>query len=116
MMRVAGCSHGQTADLRVFESVTIVETKYGCRVKNFDRINVERLECGQSDSSAEQIVRMRRNGEASALMNDVADFACGFSLQIGQLGADTKKMPIRGGHLDTWENEEIVDRQTVKAH
>ena len=59
---------------------------------------------------------MRRNGQTAALMNHVADFARRFSFQVGQLGADTKQMPVRGGHLDSRQNEKIVDRHTIKSH
>src|SRR5262249_13598244 len=113
MMRVAGRSHWQTADLRVFESVTVVTTECRCRIKNFDRIDGQRLESGQPDSSAEQIIGMRRNGETAALVNDIAYFTCWFSFQIGQLGADTKQMSVRGSHLDSRQNEKIVDRHAV---
>ena len=116
MMRVAGRSHGQTADLRVFESVTIVAAQRGCGVENFDRIDRQRLQSGKTDSGAEQIVGVRRNGETAALMNDIADFARRFSFQIRQLGADTEKMSVGGGHFDSGQNEKIVDRQPVQPH
>jgi hypothetical protein len=83
MMCVTGCSHRQTADLRVFESVTVVTTERGCRIENLNRIDGQRLESGQPDSSAEQIIGVRRNGEAAALVNDIAHFTRGFSFQIG---------------------------------
>ena len=116
MMRVAGRSHRQTADLRVFESVTVVTTECGCRIENFDRIDRQRLQSGEPDSSAKQIIRMRRNGETAALVDHVADFARRFSFQVRQLGADTKQMPVGGGHLDSRENEKIIDRQSVQSH
>src|SRR5215472_14109924 len=91
MMGIAGGGHRQTADLRVFESVSVVTTQCGCGIENFDRIDGKRLESGQADSGAKQIVGMGRNSETPTLVNDFADFACGFSFQIGQLGADTKQ-------------------------
>src|SRR6266511_5309210 len=115
MMRVAGGSHRQTADLRVFESVTVVTTECGCRIKNFDGIDGQRLESGQPDSSAEQIIGVRGNGEAATLVNDIADLARRFSLQIGQFGADAEQMPVCGSHLDSGENEKIVDGQAVRS-
>src|SRR5213078_1264891 len=59
---------------------------------------------------------VRRNGEAAALVSDIAHFTRGFSFQIGQLGANTKQMPVRGRYLDSRQNEEIVDRHAVKSH
>ncbi len=116
MMRVAGGSHGQTADLRVFESITVVTAEGGCRIKNFDRVHGKRLQSCKPDSGAEQIVRMRRNGEPAALVNDVADFARRFSFQIGQLGTDTKQMAVGGRHLDSRKNEKIVNGQSIESH
>ena len=49
-------------------------------------------------------------------MNDVTDFACRFSFQVGQLRSDTEKMTIGGRHLDSRQNEEIVDRQAIQSH
>ena len=82
MMGVAGRSHRQTADLRVFESVTVVTTECGCGIENFDRVHRQGLESGEPDSSAEQIIGVRRNGETAALVNSVANFARRFSFQI----------------------------------
>src|SRR5207253_3494382 len=53
---------------------------------------------------------------AAALVNDIAHFTRGFSFQIGQLGADTKQMPVRGSHLDSRQNEKLVDRHSVQTH
>src|ERR1700757_5175332 len=116
MMRVAGRSHRQTTDLRVFESVTVVTAECGCRIENFNRIDGQRLESGQPDSSTEQIIRVRGNGETAALVNNIAHFTSGFSFQIRQLGADTEQMAVRGRHLDSRQNEKIVYRHAVKSH
>ena len=59
---------------------------------------------------------MRGNGETAALVNDIAHFTRGFSFQIGQLGADTKQMTVRGSHFDSRKNEEIVDGHAIKPH
>src|SRR5947208_15297679 len=82
VMRVAGSDHGQIPDLCVLERVTVVATQSSRRVENFDRINRQRFQDRESDSSAEEIVGMRRNREAAALMNDFANFPRWFSFQI----------------------------------
>src|SRR4051812_34855574 len=109
-MCVASRCHGQTADLRVFKSVTVVTTKRRCRVKNFNRVHRKRLERSEPDPGSEQIIRVRRDGETAALVNDVAHLARWFSFQVRQLGTDTKEVPVRGRDLDSRQNEKIVDR------
>src|SRR4029077_4688978 len=107
MMGVACRSHRQTADLRVLEGVTVIAAK-SCRgVEHFDRIDSQRFQSGKTDPSAKQIIRMRRNGEPAALVDHVADLASRLSLQVRQLGTDTKQVPVRGSHLDPWQNEKI---------
>src|SRR5437879_5676712 len=113
MMRVAGSSHGQTANLRVLESVTVVAAEFGRSVENLDRIHRQRFQSGKTDAGAEQIIWMRRNGEAAAFMNDVADFARWFSFQVGQLRTDTEKMTIGGSDLESRKNEKIVDLNNI---
>src|SRR6266540_544624 len=116
MMRVAGGSHGQTANLRILESVTVVAAECGRRVENLDRIHRQHFQSGKTDAGAEQIIWMRRNGEAATFMNDVANFACWLSFQVGQFRTDTEKMTIGGRDLDSRKNEKIVDRQPVQPH
>src|SRR6267143_6630841 len=116
MVRVAGRSHGQTANLRVLESVTVVAAKRGRRVENLNRVYWERFQSGKTDSGAKQIVWMWRNGQTAAFMNDVTDFARRFSFQVGQLRTDTEKMTVGGGYLDSRQHEEIIDWQPVQSH
>src|ERR1051326_2814917 len=59
---------------------------------------------------------MRRNGEATALVNDLADLACGFSFQVRQLGADTKQVSVRGRYLNSRQDEKVVNRHAIKSH
>src|SRR5207244_10665413 len=75
MMRVAGRSHGQTANLRVLESVAVVAAERSRSVENLDRVHRQGFQSGKTDAGAEQIIRVWRNGETAAFMNDVADFA-----------------------------------------
>ena len=116
MMRVAGGSHGQTSNLRILEGITIVAAQRSRGVENLDRIHRQRFQNGKTDSGPEQIVRMWRNGETAALMNDIADFPRRFSLQIRQLRTDAEKMTIGGGHFHSGQNEEIIDGQTIQPH
>src|SRR6266542_4528942 len=116
MMRVAGRSHGQTANLRVLESVTVVAAECSRCVEYLDRIHRQHFQSGKTDAGAEQIIWVWRNGETAAFMNDVADFARRFSFQVGQLRTDAQKMTIGGGDLDSRKNEKIVDRQPVQPH
>src|SRR5438045_8412509 len=95
MMGVAGRSHRQTADLRVFESVTVVTTECGCRIENFDGIDGQRLKNAQPDSSAEQIREVKRNSESAALLSDIARFTRGCASQIGQAGDHPTTVPCR---------------------
>src|SRR2546423_304695 len=97
MMRVTGCGHRQTADLRVFESVAVVASEGGRGVENFDRIDRQFFESRETDSGAEEIVRMRRNGEATAFMDGVADFKGGSAFQIRQRSANAEEVAIGGG-------------------
>src|SRR2546427_3883092 len=105
MMRVAGGSHGQTSNLRILEGITIVAAQRSRCVENLDRIHRQRFQNGKTDSGPEQIVRMWRNGETAALMNDVADFPRRFSLQIRQLRTDAEKMTIGGGHFHSRQKQ-----------
>src|SRR5437870_13485869 len=59
---------------------------------------------------------MRRNSEPAALVDYVADFACRFSLEVRKLRADAEKMAIGGRHFYSWENEKIIDRQSIQSH
>src|SRR2546430_5329711 len=59
---------------------------------------------------------MWRNGQTAAFMNHIADFARRFSFQVGQLRTDTEKMTIGGRDLDSGENGEIIDWETIQAH
>src|SRR5215217_7296805 len=116
MMRIAGRSHGQTANLRVFESVPVIPAQRSRRVENLDRIHGERFERGKTNSGAKQIIWVRRNSQTASFVNNLANFACGFAFQVGQLRTDAEQMPIRSRHLHPWQNEEIVDRQAIQSH
>src|SRR5262249_2075801 len=94
MMRIAGRSHGQTANLRVFESITVVAPKGGCRVENLDCIHGQRFQSRKTDAGTKQIIWMWRNGETAAFMNNVADFTRRFSFQVRQLRTDAEKMTV----------------------
>src|SRR6266576_2449163 len=59
---------------------------------------------------------MRRNSEPAALVDYVADFACRFSLEVRKLRPDAEKMAIGGRHFHSWENEKIIDRQSIQSH
>ena len=100
MVRVTGRSHGQTANLRVLESVAVVAAERSRSVENLDRVHRQGFQSGKTDAGAEQIIRVWRNGETAAFMNDVADFARWFSFQVGQLRADAEKMTIGGCDLN----------------
>src|SRR6476619_5472379 len=116
MVCVAGRGHGQAADLCVLEGVTVIAAK-SCRgVEHFDRIDSQRFQSGKTDPSAKQIIRMRRNGEPAALVDHVADLARRLSLQVRQLGTDTKQVPVGGSHFDSGQNETIIYRQSVQSH
>src|SRR5882762_1203655 len=116
MVRVAGRSHGQTANLRVLESVTVVAAKCGRRIENLESVYRQCFQSGKTDSGAKQIVWVWGNGQTAAFMNHLADFARWLSLQVRQLRTDTEKMPISGRYLDSRQNEEIIDRQTIQSH
>ncbi len=59
---------------------------------------------------------MRRDGEATALVDDLANFAGGRALQIGNGGADTEQVAFLGRDLLAGDDEEIIDRLAVLAH
>src|ERR1043166_7070317 len=59
---------------------------------------------------------MRRNSQTAALVDHITDFARRLSFQIRQFSANTEKMSIGGGDLDSGENEKIVDWQTIEPH
>ena len=94
----------------------VVAAQGGGGVENFERVDRQRLEDREANPGAEQIVRVRRNGEAAALVNDLADFARGRAFQIGNGRADAEEVTFGGGDLLPGHDEEIVDRQAVLAH
>jgi len=59
---------------------------------------------------------MRRNREPAPLVNDVADFARGFSFQVRQLSADAQQVAVGGGDFDSGQNEKTVHGLTVEPH
>ena len=103
MMRVARRGHRQAAHLRVFESVTIVAAQGGGGVEDFERIDRQRFQNRKANPGAEEIVGMRRNREAAALVNHFANFAGRFAFQIRQGRADAEKMAFRRRHFDARE-------------
>src|SRR5205085_2453249 len=74
MMCVASRSHGQAANLCVFESVAVIPPQGRGGVENLDGIDRQRFQSRKTDSGAEQIVRVWRNGQAASFMNHLADF------------------------------------------
>ena len=116
VMRIARGGHGQAANLRVLERITIVATQGRRGIKHFDRVHRECFEGGKTDAGAKKIVGMRRNGEAAAFMNHVANFARRFSFQIRKRRADAQEMTIRGRDFDSGNDEKIVDRFSILAH
>src|SRR5204863_998701 len=105
MMRVACGSHRQITNLCILESVTIITAKSGCGIEHLDRVNGEGFQGGKTDPCTKQVIRVRRNGQPTPLVDDVADLACRFSLEVRKLGTDTEKMSIGGGHLHSRQNE-----------
>jgi hypothetical protein len=59
---------------------------------------------------------VRRNGEPAALVDHVANLARWFSLEVRKLRTDAEKMAIGGCYFHSWENEKIIDRQSVQSH
>src|SRR5437899_11158566 len=100
MMCVAGGSHGQTANLRVLKSVTVVAAECGRRVENLDRIHRQHFPSGKTDAATEQIIWMRRNGEAATFMNAVANSARWLCFQAGQFRTHTETTTIGRRDLD----------------
>src|SRR5437868_15462084 len=59
---------------------------------------------------------MWRNGEPAAFVNYFANFARRFSLEVRKLRTDAEKMAVGGRHFHSWENEKIIDRQSIQSH
>ena len=116
VVRVARSGHGKAARLRVFEGVTIVAPQGGRGVENFQGVNRQRLENRKTNAGAEEIVRMRGNGEPAAFVNDFANFAGRLPFQIRQRDTEAKQVAFRGRDFDAGDDEKIVHRQTVLAH
>src|SRR5438874_10392527 len=116
MVCVASCRHGQTANVRVLESVCIITAKSRRGVEDLNGIDRQRFQSGKTDPCAKQIIWMWRNSEAASLMDDVADLACRFSLQVRKLCAYAQKMPISGCDFHPRKNEKIIDGQAVQSH
>ena len=62
-----------------------------------------------------EIVRVRRNGETAALVNDLAGFARWLAFQIGNGRPDAEEVTFGGGYFAR-DDEKIVDRPAVLAH
>ena len=80
VMRVARRGHGQPADLRIFKGVTVVAAQGGRGVEDFERVDRQSFQGGETNAGAEKIVGMRRNGEAAAFVDDLANFPGRFAL------------------------------------
>ena len=102
-MRVARCGHRQAAQLRVFEGVTIVAAQGGGGVEDFQGVDRQSFQDGKANAGAKEIVRVRRNGQPAAFVNDFADFAGRLAFQIGEGRADAKQVAFVGGDFDARE-------------
>src|SRR5678816_1500321 len=106
MVRVTRRRHGQTAELRILEGITVVAPQSGGGVENFESVDRQFLEGRKTDAGPKQVVRMRRNGEPAAFVDEIANLACRPPLQIGERRADREKMTLRGRHFDSGNDEE----------
>src|ERR1700724_515811 len=59
---------------------------------------------------------MRRDGQATALMNHFANFARGFAFQVWEFCADAEQVTVGSCDLDARQNEKAVNRLPVHAH
>ncbi len=116
MVRVARRRHRQAAKLGVFEGELIVSAQGSSGVEDLERVDRQGLQSRKTDPGPEQIVGVRRNGQAAAFVDEVADFACRPPLEIGKRRADAEQVPFRGRDLDAGEDKKIVHRHAVLAH
>src|SRR5215813_11416680 len=115
-MRVTGGSHGQASNLGVLESVRVITAKRCRGIKDFYGVDRQSFQSRKPNSSTEQIVRMRRNGEPASLVDYVAYLSSWFSLQVRQLCANAQKMTIGSRHFYSRQNEKTIDWHSVQSH
>src|SRR5437762_12207473 len=59
---------------------------------------------------------MRRNGEATPLVNEITYFSRGPAFEIGERSANTEQMPFGRRHFDARDDEKIVHRHAILTH
>ena len=116
VVRVAGGGHGQAAVLGVIEGVLVVALERRRGVEDFQRVDVEGFKDRFADTSAEKVVRMRRNGQPARLMNQRDGFDGRDALEVGQGDPEREEMPLGGGDFLARDDEQAIDRQAFLVH
>src|SRR4051812_17110089 len=118
-MSITRRGHRQPAFLRVFEGIKIVPSQRGRGIEHFNRVDRQRLEHGKTDSRAEQVVGVGRDGQTSAFMDQLANFASWAAFKfssIHQGRSDAEQVTLGGSNLNPGDDEKVVDRLAVFTH
>ena len=74
VVSIACSGHGKSPHLRIFERVSVVTAQGGSGIEDFERIDRQSFEGGETDPGSEQIVWMGWDSEAAAGVNQIAYF------------------------------------------
>src|SRR5689334_24845416 len=115
-MRITRGGHGKTPNLGIFERVSVVTAQSSRRIKDFDGVNGQRLKRGESNARAKQIVWVRRDSEATTLVNHLTDFQGRLAFEKRQSRTDTEQVPFGRRHLNGGNNEKVIDGGAIDPH
>ena len=107
-MRVAGSGHGEASRFCVLQGFVVVAFCGHGGVEDFERINIEGVECFGSDTRTPFVEGMGWNADAASLFDFREHFAGGFAFQVGQRGADAEEVTFRCAHFDSGYDEKTI--------
>ena len=112
VMSIARSSHGEIATRRICQCLIIEILPCG-GVKNFDRLEIQRVENTFGNSGPPVIVGVGGNRHAASVFDRSKDLRHRLSTHVGKQGPDAKQMAFRCRNLDPRNNEKSLRRQAI---
>ena len=111
-MSIARSSHGEIATRRIRQCL-IVEILSCGSVKNFNRLEIQRVENTFGNSGPPVIVGVGGNRNAAAVFDRANDLRHRLPPHVGKQGPDAQQMAFRCRDLDPGNNKKSLRRQAV---
>src|SRR5690242_9061377 len=99
MVGVACRRHRQVAPSGVLKRHLVVPLEGGGGIEYLKGVNRQGVKDIFADPGTEEVIRMRRNGESTSIVDPVTHFERWTTLQVGQRGSDTKQVTLCRRHL-----------------